>query len=67
MKKIFVLFAALLLLVTAANFTYIYISAEQDTDKTAIEKTDTEKYKYPEFYRGIYLNVVSYQKNPSKA
>jgi hypothetical protein len=59
MKKFFVLFAALLLLVTAANFTYTYISAEQDTDKTTIEKTEAEQYKYPEFYRGIYLNVAS--------
>lgn len=59
MKKFLVFFAALLLLVTAANFTYNYISAEQDIDKPESEKEITEEYRYPEFYKGIYLNIAS--------
>lgn len=65
MKKFFILFSALLVLVVAANFTYFYISAqnlnsqEQGVDNGESTNAVNDKYIYPEFYRGIYLNVAS--------
>lgn len=65
MKKFLILFSALLVLVVAANFTYIYISAqnvkaqEQGPEDGELNKIANDKYIYPDFYRGIYLNVAS--------
>jgi len=62
MKKTVVLFSALVVLVVAANFSYRYISAqnmETEPGKSESPLIVKGEYKFPEFYRGIYLNIVS--------
>ncbi len=65
MKKFLVIFSALLVLVVAANFTYQYISAqnvnseEQEFGNRESKNAVPKEYVFPDFYRGIYLNVAS--------
>lgn len=68
MKKSLIFFSAVLVLLIAGTITINYINAEniktnkntstviKDTDKPAISN---ENYKYPDFYRGMYLTVNS--------
>lgn len=64
MKKILILFSAVIVLLLAGTITINYINAENvnnDSTTTLIKgdvKPDKE-YKFPEFYRGIYLTVTS--------
>ncbi len=67
MKKVLIIFSAVVVLFTAGTITINYINAEnikKDNKSTLIKGTGTpeansEVYKYPEFYRGIYLTVTS--------
>jgi hypothetical protein len=70
MKKSLIIFSAVVLVIVAGIITinYIHINAEnvQANKNTSTVIKDTDKpvesdvnYKYPEFYRGMYLTVTS--------
>jgi len=68
MKKSLIIFSAVAVLLIAGTITINYINAESiKTNKntsTILKETDkpvesSGNYKYPEFYRGIYLTVNS--------
>jgi hypothetical protein len=66
MKKYMILFSAVVVLLVAGTITINYINAENiktnKTTSTVIKEpgkpvNSNQNYKYPEFYRGIYLTV----------
>lgn len=68
MKKILIIFSAVVVLFAAGTITINYINAEsvkKDNGtstliKGAVKPVNSNKdYKFPEFYRGIYLTVTS--------
>lgn len=68
MKKSLIVFSAVTVLLIAGTITINYINAENiktvKTASTVIKETEkhplsNEIYKYPEFYRGMYLTVTS--------
>jgi hypothetical protein len=67
MKKILIIFSAVVVLLAAGTITINYINAENvktDNTSTLIKGTakpvnSNQDYKFPEFYRGIYLTVTS--------
>lgn len=67
MKKVLIIISAVVVLFAAGTITINYINAEninKDNTSTLIKGTDKpvnagKEYKFPEFYRGIYLTVNS--------
>ena len=67
MKKVLIIISAVVVLFAAGTITINYINAEninKDNTSTLIKGTDkpvniSKDYKFPEFYRGIYLTVNS--------
>jgi len=67
MKKILIIFSAVIAVLVAGTITINYIKAENvktDNTSTLIKGTGkpvnaNQDYKFPEFYRGIYLTVNS--------
>jgi len=72
MKKILIIFSVVVVLLAAGTITINYINAENvKTDSTstlipgAVKSVTPDKnYKFPEFYRGIYLTVNSANSMP---
>jgi hypothetical protein len=72
MKRILIIFSAVILLFAAGTITINYINAENvktDGTSTLIKGevkavTPDRNYKFPDFYRGIYLTVTSANSMP---
>ena len=66
MKKVLIILALIAVLFAVENYTSEYFSASGQNAKTEKKAEETAEksaeYVFPEFYRGIYLNVVSARK-----